>query len=118
MIPRVEGPSAVQGGAYSLRRAIGKSRGRHSRGAEHPCELIATIGSEAQELPFHRVDPGDIGRNEMIAAALARYHLKVTARVGGGRTRAAEMDKGRQILRLLRVWLRIARQRENISYMP
>jgi hypothetical protein len=33
--------------------------------------LIAAIDREAQELPLHRVDPGDIGRNEMIAAPFA-----------------------------------------------
>ena len=33
--------------------------------------LIAVVGREAQELPLHCVDPGDIGRNEMIAAPFA-----------------------------------------------
>src|ERR1700722_19515338 len=79
--------------------------------------LIVGIGCKEQELPLHRVDPGDIGRNEMIAAPFAGHHLKVTACVSGGRTRAAEMNKGSQILLLLRVWLHIAREGENISHM-
>src|ERR1700738_790662 len=80
-------------------------------------ELVAAIGCEAQELPLHRVDLGDIGSNEMIAAPFAGHHLKVTACVSGGRTSAAEMDKGSQVLLLLRVWLHIAREGENRRHM-
>lgn len=41
--------------------------------------LTPAIGSRAQELALHRVDPREIGRNEVIAAALAGDHLKTTA---------------------------------------
>ena len=58
------------------------------------CELIPFIGCKPHELPLHRVDPGDIGRNEMIAAALAGDHPKVAAGESRGRTGAAEMDEG------------------------
>jgi hypothetical protein len=50
----------------------------------------------------------------MIAAALARVHLKMPACEGGRRTRAAEVDEGREILPLARAGLRIARAGENI----
>ena len=41
--------------------------------------LVRTIGRKAQELPLHRIDVSDIGRDEMIAAALAGDHLKMAA---------------------------------------
>ena len=77
-----------------------------------PIELISAIGRKARELPLHRVDPGDIGRDEMIAAALARDHPKVTARESRRRSRAAEMDEGGQILFCCGC-LHITRAREN-----
>jgi hypothetical protein len=33
--------------------------------------LIPTVGRKAKELPLHLIDPGEIGRDEVIAAALA-----------------------------------------------
>ncbi len=75
--------------------------------------LIVAIGCKEQELPLHRVDLGDIGRNEMISAPFAGHHLKVTACVSGGGTSAAEMDKGGEILLLLRVGRHIARSGED-----
>jgi hypothetical protein len=33
--------------------------------------LILVVGSKAQELPLLGIDPGEIGRGEVIAAALA-----------------------------------------------
>ena len=70
--------------------------------------LQAAIGREALELPFHRIDPGDIACDEVIAAALAGHHLKMTARESGGGAGAAEMDEGGEILLLLRVDRHIA----------
>src|ERR1700728_2094600 len=49
----------------------------------------------------------------MIAAALAGHHLKVTACVSGGGTRAAEMDEGGKILLLLRACRYAARASED-----
>src|SRR4029077_12299159 len=60
-------------------------------------------------------DPCEIGRNEVIAAALAGDSLKATAREGRGRTRAAEMDDGGEILLLLRICRHIAGAGENGS---
>jgi hypothetical protein len=42
--------------------------------------LVAAIGRKTQELPLHRIDPGEVGRDEVIAAPLAGHHLKITAR--------------------------------------
>src|SRR5258708_12228409 len=43
------------------------------------CVLIPAVGHKAQELALHCVDPGDIGRDEVIAAALVGQHLKLAA---------------------------------------
>src|SRR5258708_33851497 len=51
------------------------------------CVLIPAVGHKAQELALHCVDPGDIGRDEVIAAALVGQHLKLAA--GRSRGRAA-----------------------------
>lgn len=92
---------------------------RRLRSFAHPTgyELIAVIRRKAQKLPLHRVDPGDVGRDEVIAAALAGDHLKVTACVGQGGTCAAEMDQRGEILFLLRACLHIARKRKNRSHV-
>jgi len=42
--------------------------------------LFAVTRRQPQKPPLHRVDPGDIGRDEVVAAALAGHHLKVAAR--------------------------------------
>ena len=55
------------------------------------------VGRKAQKLPLHRVDLGEIGRDEVIAAALAGHHLKAAVREGRGGTCAAEMDEGGEI---------------------
>src|SRR5258708_1690444 len=78
-----------------------------------PYTLIAAVGRKLQELPLHRVDPGDVSRNEMIPPPFAGHHLKVTTCVSGGGTCAAEMDKGGEILLLLRVGRHIARSGED-----
>ena len=56
----------------------------------------------AQKLPLHRIDLGEICRDEMIAAALAGHHLKTTVHESRGGTCAAEMDECGEILLLLR----------------
>jgi len=53
----------------------------------------------------------------MIAAALAGHHLKMTACESSRRTRAAEMDEGREILLLAGGGLRLAGAGENLSNM-
>src|SRR5690348_357947 len=65
--------------------------------------LIPGIGSEAHKLPLHRIDLREIGRDEVIAAALAVDCLKTAAGEGQRRTWTAEMDEGGEILLLLRV---------------
>ena len=59
------------------------------------------FGGETPELPLHRVDPGEIDRDVVVAAAFAWHQLKTTAGEGCGRTGTAEMDDGSEILRLL-----------------
>jgi hypothetical protein len=54
--------------------------------------LIPVIGRKPHELSFHRIDPGDVGRDEVIAAALAGHHPEIAACESRGRTRAAEVD--------------------------
>src|ERR1700744_531570 len=101
---------------YAAHLVIGPREGRTRRlRASHA--LIAAIGRQAQELPFHRIDPRDIGRNEVIAAAFTGHHPEVTARVPCGGAGTAEMDKGGQILFLLRAWPRLARAAENLSHV-
>src|SRR5882762_4321960 len=80
--------------------------------ALHPSYRLV-LASKAQKLPLHRIDLGDIGRDEVIAAALAGHHLKATAREGRGRTCAAEMDEGGEILLLLRAGRGVGHAREN-----
>src|SRR5258708_38918903 len=63
---------------------------------------MPAVGSKAQKLPLHRIDLGEICRDEMIAAALAGHHLKTTVHKGRGGTCAAEMDECGEILLLLR----------------
>ena len=41
--------------------------------------LAPVVDRKAQKLPLHRIDLGEIGRDEVIAAALARHHLEATA---------------------------------------
>jgi len=66
-------------------------------------------------LPLHRIDPGDIACNEVIAATHVGDHLKLAACKSCGGTRAAEMDERRKILLLLRRCRHIAGAGENIS---
>jgi hypothetical protein len=47
------------------------------------CALLVPAGREALELSLHRINSRDIGRDEMIAAALGCDPLKVT--IGGNR---------------------------------
>ena len=83
--------------------------------AQAVATLIPAVGGKAQELPLHRVDPGDIGRDEVIAAALAGHHVKTTAHEGLGGTCAAEMNECGEILFLLRACRHIARAGENAA---
>ena len=46
--------------------------------------LILVVDRKAQKLPLHRIDLGEVGRDEMIAAALAHHHLEATAHEGPG----------------------------------
>ena len=64
--------------------------------------LILVVDRKAQKLPLHRIDLGEVGRDEMIAAALAHHHLEATAHESPGGPFAAEMDKRGEILLLLR----------------
>src|SRR5205807_1742666 len=57
---------------------------------------------EAQELPLHRRDPGEIGRDVVVAATLAGGQLEAAAREFLGRASAAEMDDGGEVLLLPR----------------
>src|SRR6202011_2157173 len=66
------------------------------------CVLIPVVGRKAKELPLHCVDPGDIGRDEVIAAAFVSQHLKFASGESRGGASAAKMDEGRNILLLLR----------------
>ena len=50
------------------------------------------VDRKPQELPLHRIDLGEVGRDEVIAAALAGQHLK-TAYESPRRTCAAEMAR-------------------------
>jgi len=68
----------------------------------HRLTLVPAIGRKAKELPLHRIDFGEIGGDEVIAAPLAGHHLKITACECCGGTGAAEMDEGSEILFLLR----------------
>ena len=68
----------------------------------HRLTLVPAIGRKAQELPLHRIDPSEIARDEVIAAALAGHHLKITACECCSGTGAAEVDEGSEILFLLR----------------
>ena len=68
----------------------------------HRLTLVPAIGRKAKELPLHRIDLGEIGGDEVIAAPLAGHHLKITACECCGGTGAAEMDEGSEILFLLR----------------
>src|ERR1700733_6462513 len=79
--------------------------------------LVPAVGREAQELPLHRIDVSDIGRNEVVAAAFTGHHLKMAACEGGRRTRAAEMDEGREILLLAGGGLHLGGAGENLCYM-
>src|ERR1700733_4948550 len=79
--------------------------------------LVPVVGREAQELPLHRIDVSDIGRDEVIAAALASHHLEMAACEGGRWTRAAEMDEGREILLLAGRGLHFAGAGENVCDM-
>src|SRR5271154_7039972 len=74
--------------------------GKGNSARPKPRALVPAVGRKALELPLHRIDVSDIGRDQVIATALAGHHLKMTARESGRRTRAAEMDEGREILLL------------------
>jgi hypothetical protein len=43
------------------------------------CILTPAVGRKAKELALHCVDPGDIGRDEVIATAFVGQHLKLAA---------------------------------------
>src|SRR6266404_4992202 len=60
--------------------------------------LIPAVGGKAQKLPLHRIDLGEICRDEVIPAALAGHHLKTTVHEGRGGTCAAQMDESGEIL--------------------
>ncbi len=75
--------------------------------------LVHVIRRQLRELTLHRVDPPDIGRDEMIAAALIGLHLEMTARESSRGTSAAEMDEGREILPLARTCLHVVGAGEN-----
>jgi len=45
---------------------------------------LILVDRKTQKLPLHRIDLGEVGRDEMIAAALARHHLEATAHEGPG----------------------------------
>jgi hypothetical protein len=79
--------------------------------------LAAALARKAQELSLHRIDFGDIRRDEVIAAALAGDHVKPAACVGRGRARAAEMDESGEILLLLRACGRYAGMGESCRHM-
>jgi hypothetical protein len=64
--------------------------------------LVLIVDRKTQKLPLHRIDLGQVGRDEMIAAALARHHLEATAHEGPVGSSAAEMDERGEILLLLR----------------
>src|SRR6266571_2774094 len=75
--------------------------------------LMPAVGGKAQKLPLHRIDLGEICRDEVIAAALAGHHLKTTVHEGQGGTCAAEMDECGEILLLLRAWRCVRRAGKN-----
>src|SRR6202790_3917522 len=75
--------------------------------------LVPAVVSKAQKLPLHRIDLGEICRDEVIAAALAGHHLKTTVHEGRGGTCAAEMDECGEILLLLRAWRGVRRAGKN-----
>src|SRR6202795_5168594 len=88
----------------SLVSALGELRGC---GCAQPiraraCVLIPPDGRKAKELALHCVDPGNIGRDEVIAAAFVGQHSKLAAGESRGGASAAKMDEGRNILLLLR----------------
>jgi hypothetical protein len=59
------------------------------------------FGGETPKLPLHHVDPGEIDRDVVVAAAFAWHQLKTAASEGCGPTGTAEVDEGSEILRLL-----------------
>src|ERR1035437_2206388 len=65
----------------SLVSALGELRGCRCAQPIRPrrCVLIPAVGRKAKELALHCVDPGDIGRDEVIAAAFFGQHLKLAA---------------------------------------
>src|SRR5579863_268374 len=67
-----------------------------------PRVLLPILRREPLKLALERIDLADIGRDEMIAAALGSVHLEMTARVSRRGARAAEMDERREILLLAR----------------
>src|SRR3984885_13295917 len=79
--------------------------------------LLRLVGRQPYELPLQCIDVSDIGRDEMIAAALAGHHLKMTPCERSRRPRAAEMDEGREILLLAGSGLRLAGAGEHVSDM-
>src|ERR1700680_1844199 len=65
------------------------------------------VGGEAQELLLHRVDLGEICRDVVVAAALAGDQIEAAASERLGRTGAAEMNYGGELLLLLRAGRRV-----------
>src|SRR6185369_7044762 len=111
----LKGRSERDGIARAVIGAKVMAGGRQVTPAGLLCRLILepVIGRQALELPLHRIDPGDIGCNEMIAAPLAGPHLKVAARESCGGTPAAKMDKRGEILLLLPARRHIGNAGEN-----
>ena len=69
--------------------------------------LVRTIDRKPQELPLHRVDVSEIGRDEMIAAALIGHHLKMAPCESSRRTGAADISKE---TRMTRLWTSVSMQ--------
>src|SRR3954453_15467398 len=97
----------------SIDRVSLRSPGLRLASAGKTSMLVPALGSKAQKLALHRIDLGEIGRDEVIAAALAGRHLKAAVGEGQRGAGAAEMDECGEILLLLRVWRRVARASEN-----
>jgi hypothetical protein len=71
------------------------------------------LGSNAQELPRHRMDLGEICRDLLIATALTGDRMETAARKGLGRACAAKMDYRGKLPLLLRAGRCLLRAREN-----
>src|SRR5271165_4187487 len=87
-------PSACFRGADQTRRSPAPALYRMSR--------ALPAGGDAQKLARHRVDLGEICRDVVVAAALARDQMEAVARERLGQTRAAEMNYGCETMLVLR----------------